>query len=205
MSRISKEETLRLIAHAQAGNSAAEDLLCRANDPLVRSVAAKLYPRAKGKLDFEDVLQHGRLGLLVAIRRYDPTRGCQLSTLAVLWIRQAISRAIESCDPIRVPSHAQAAGVQPATVLSLDWPIGEEENTTLGEMLPAEDDVEREVVASVWTEAALGRLRDRERQAVELHVVGEQSLAEVAVALRLSREGARCTIKRGLAKLEAVA
>jgi RNA polymerase sigma factor (sigma-70 family) len=60
--------------------------LVRTNEGLVYSVARR-YAKAHGLLDVDDLVQHGRLGLLVAIRRFDPERGCQLGTFAIHWIR----------------------------------------------------------------------------------------------------------------------
>jgi RNA polymerase sigma factor (sigma-70 family) len=47
-------------------------------------------------LDREDLIQEGILGLLRALERYDPERGCRFSTYAVYWIRQGIQRSIDS-------------------------------------------------------------------------------------------------------------
>ncbi|OMI40876.1 sigma-70 family RNA polymerase sigma factor [Streptomyces sparsogenes] len=57
-------------------------------------------------LDIEDLVQHGTLGLMRAVRKFDATRGYKLSTYATSWIRQAITRAIaDEGTVIRVPVH----------------------------------------------------------------------------------------------------
>ena len=43
---------------------------------------------------FEDVLQEGRIGLLVAINKFDPYLGNAFSTYAYPWIRRYVGRAI---------------------------------------------------------------------------------------------------------------
>ncbi|MCR5706340.1 MAG: sigma-70 family RNA polymerase sigma factor [Acholeplasmatales bacterium] len=57
-------------------------------------------------LAFMDLIQEGSMGLMVAINKFDYTRGFKFSTYATAWIRQAISRSLDlSSRTIRVPSH----------------------------------------------------------------------------------------------------
>jgi RNA polymerase sigma factor (sigma-70 family) len=64
---------------------------------LVRAVVAKtlrLYSHLPGGLDREDLESHGRIGLLQAIRSYDPGRGAQFSTYAYQCIKNQIVGAL---------------------------------------------------------------------------------------------------------------
>jgi RNA polymerase primary sigma factor len=45
---------------------------------------------------FEDILQEGTVGLARAAEKYDPECGYAMSTYAIWWIRQSVSRALES-------------------------------------------------------------------------------------------------------------
>ncbi|MEU5510489.1 sigma-70 family RNA polymerase sigma factor [Streptomyces fungicidicus] len=87
-----------------------EDLRIRARDCLVvhnqRLVHSLVRPYLEQGLDYEDLLQHGFLGLLRAARKFDPTMGNKFSTYATWWIRQSITRAIaDEGALIRVPVH----------------------------------------------------------------------------------------------------
>ncbi len=54
------------------------------------------------------MVSEGRLGLLRAVDKFDPSRGFRLATYAGWWVRQAIQRAIaHKARPVRLPtSHA---------------------------------------------------------------------------------------------------
>ncbi|MDX2401510.1 sigma-70 family RNA polymerase sigma factor [Streptomyces microflavus] len=71
------------------------------NQRLVWKIAQGYQGRGLG---IEDLVQHGTLGLMRAVRRFDATRGYKMSTYATSWIKQAISRAIaDEGAMIRLP------------------------------------------------------------------------------------------------------
>ena len=102
---LTHEEELDLGRRARAGDTRARARLIEKNLRLVVSVAKKY--RGMG-LPFEDVIQEGNLGLIMAAERFDPELGNRFSTYAIWWIRQAIGRAIEDKGrAIRVSAHVQ--------------------------------------------------------------------------------------------------
>ncbi len=62
----------------------------------------------KQNYPFEDRVQHGFIGLRIAVLRFDPSKGNRFSTYASHWIRQAIHRAFETTGrAIRLPIHIE--------------------------------------------------------------------------------------------------
>ena len=65
-------------------------------------------PGVRGRLEMDDLVQVGLLGLMRAAQRYDPAFETRFSTYAVWWIRQSISRTIDDEGrTIRLPVHVQ--------------------------------------------------------------------------------------------------
>ncbi|MCX4701221.1 sigma-70 family RNA polymerase sigma factor [Streptomyces sp. NBC_01373] len=73
------------------------------NQRLVWKIALGYQGRG---LDVDDLVQHGTIGLMRAVRKFDATMGYKLSTYATQWIRQVITRAVaDEGTMIRVPVH----------------------------------------------------------------------------------------------------
>jgi RNA polymerase primary sigma factor len=103
---LDRGEEVALVRRAQAGDRSAQEQLIRSHVRLVNQIARRYRCRS---LSLDDLVQEGILGLMVAIERFDATRGCRLCTYAVYWVRQAIARAVEQNDRlIHVPMQASA-------------------------------------------------------------------------------------------------
>jgi RNA polymerase sigma factor (sigma-70 family) len=61
------------------------------------------------RIDPDDLFQIGRLGLLRALRDFDPGRGFTLSTYAHGWVDHYVRRALDEGDLVRKPAHAAAS------------------------------------------------------------------------------------------------
>ena len=74
---------------------------------LVIPVAKRFF---RPGLDFLDLIEEGNIGLLHALRKFNPRKGFRFSTYASYWIDQAVRRSIEeSSKTIRIPPHAWEA------------------------------------------------------------------------------------------------
>lgn len=98
---LSTSEEIRLAKRAQNGDGEARHRLIVSNLRLVVSIAKKYLYYG---LPLQDLIEEGNLGLMKAVDRYDPTRGCKFSTYATWWIRQAVTRSLSNQGrTVRVP------------------------------------------------------------------------------------------------------
>lgn len=85
----------------------ARNRMISANMRLVVTIAKKSQAR-QVHMTLQDLMQEGAIGLARAAEKFEPSRGYKFSTYAYWWIRQAITRAIESQEgAIKVPAHIQ--------------------------------------------------------------------------------------------------
>jgi len=95
------EEEIRLGHLAMLGDERAIQALVEANLRFVVKIAKRYHGL---RLSLLDLIHEGNLGLIVAAKRFDPTRGVRFLSYAVWWIRQSILYAISTYDyPVRVP------------------------------------------------------------------------------------------------------
>jgi RNA polymerase primary sigma factor len=225
------------VRQAQRDVEKAREEMVRAYLPLVVSIARRY--RGKSSLDLLDLIQEGNLGLMHAVEKYDYRRGVKVSTYAVWWIRQAITRAMaDQGRLIRVPVHmtervtkvlrerrrlshklgrnpqaaeiAASAAMPAARVeramslvrepISLDIPVGEDGDATLGDLIEAQDAPNPQAVAEASALAqsvaeALSGLPEREQRILRLRFgiggTAEHTLEEVGRIFGLTRERIR--------------
>lgn len=97
----SKEEEAFLLENKS--DKKAFSLLVITNIPLCKNIALK---QGRNNVDFDDLLQEGIYGLIVAIQKYDACKETRLTTYAYHWITKYIKQYIEDHSrTIRVPSH----------------------------------------------------------------------------------------------------
>lgn len=143
---LTREEETSLAIEAAKGNKAAKNKIVNANLRFVVNIAKKYQNHG---LDLTDLISEGNIGLLVAIDRFDVTKGYHFISYAVWWIRQSILKAIcEKSRSIRLPlnranelvriEHARKSVVGNKTI--------EQELTEVAEMLNMDKDHVREMI-----------------------------------------------------------
>jgi RNA polymerase nonessential primary-like sigma factor len=105
--RLSSAEEYRLADAARRGDPAARQSLIEHQLGLV-VVMARRY-RNWG-LPLLDLIAEGNMGLITAVEKFDPERGCRFSTYAKWWIRQSIELALMTqTGVVHVPVYVMRA------------------------------------------------------------------------------------------------
>lgn len=100
---LTAEEEISLTRAARKGCTASRQRMIESNLRLVVKVS-RAY--ARRGLPLLDLIEEGNLGLIRAVEKFDPDRGCRFSTYATWWIRQSVERAImNQCRTVRLPIH----------------------------------------------------------------------------------------------------
>jgi RNA polymerase sigma-32 factor len=91
LTRKEEDELAQRYFHDPEGNVDAAYRLVTANLRLVVKIA---YQYRRAAFNILDLIQEGNIGLMQAVKKFDPTRGIKLSSYAAYWIRAYILRFI---------------------------------------------------------------------------------------------------------------
>ncbi|MFQ5442906.1 MAG: RNA polymerase sigma factor RpoD/SigA [Thermodesulfobacteriota bacterium] len=97
------EDEKSLAGRIASGDREARQKMIEANLRLVVNIAKRYINRG---YPIQDLIEEGNIGLIKAVERFKPAKGCRFSTYATYWIRQSIERAIANqSNIVRLPVH----------------------------------------------------------------------------------------------------
>jgi RNA polymerase nonessential primary-like sigma factor len=100
---LTAEEEKCVARRVLRGDESARQKMIKSNLRLVVKIARRYVNRG---LPLPDLIEEGNLGLIHAVKKFDPERGFRFSTYATWWIRQTIERAImNQSGTVRLPVH----------------------------------------------------------------------------------------------------
>ena len=100
---LTADEEKHFARRALQGDEAARQRMIESNLRLVVKIARRYLNRG---LPLLDLIEEGNLGLIHAVKKFDPERGFRFSTYATWWIRQTIERGImNQSGTVRLPIH----------------------------------------------------------------------------------------------------
>ncbi len=100
---LTASEEVKFARRIQKGDEVARHRMIESNLRLVVKIARRYINRG---LPLLDLIEEGNLGLIHAVKKFDPERGFRFSTYATWWIRQTIERAImNQSRTVRLPIH----------------------------------------------------------------------------------------------------
>lgn len=190
------EEEARVVIRLKAGDAEAQKILVEHNLRLVAHIVKKFENTGE---DPEDLISIGAIGLIKAVRTFDPDKGVRLATYAARCIENEILMYLRATRKTR-------------SDVSLFEPVGtdrEGNDISLVEVLGTDpnavtDQVETEIARS-HLGGLLRRLEPREREVIELRfglrTGTERTQREVARALGISRSYVSRIEKRAVRKL----
>jgi RNA polymerase primary sigma factor len=104
-SLLTAEQEIELARAVKNGSTTARDHLVRANLRLVIKIA---YEYLTADISLMDLIQEGNIGLVRAAEKFDDEKGARFSTYSAWWIRQTISRFLDSKKrTIRLPNRKE--------------------------------------------------------------------------------------------------
>ncbi|MBI1909231.1 MAG: sigma-70 family RNA polymerase sigma factor [Deltaproteobacteria bacterium] len=218
---LSKEEEFELASRYQkTGDVEAAHKLVTSN---LRFVVKIAYEYASYGIRMGDLIQEGNIGLMKAVKKFDPAKGYRLISYAVWWIRATIRNFIlQTWSLVKIGTtqaqrklfykmdKAKKAFLRD---FSLDTPLSDDSQTTYLDQVPSADNqeeslarAEERTVLQDKVQQAVAQLNDRERFIVEKRLMNDDplTLQEIGNFYQISRERARQLEEKVKGKLKKI-
>lgn len=203
-----------------SGLTAAQQAMVTENLGLVHHIATRIVHRFPADFDRDDLIQVGTMGLMEAVRRFDPERGVRFSSFAGRRIEGSITDYLRSNDwaPRSIRNQRRLLAVAESRGATSDAEIGRlsgldphavrrvRANVERASLLSFErvveagtdvDDTNRPVDTELLRQesvetlrAALDRLPSRQRLLVEAHFLDGRTLTEIGEAMGITQSRA---------------
>ena len=183
-------DNLPLLIRSRAGDRAATEELVKKNGGLVTGIALRFVGRGT---DYEDLVGLGNLGLLKAIRSFDPERGCAFSTYAVPLIFGEIRRFLRDDGPLKVSRTQKKLGAQLIAARERLAAASGDGEVRLEEVAASCGVSAAEAAAALASVAPVSHLSDK--------VYGEEDGVTLEGTLYDDEEGERCFNRLALAEV----
>lgn len=157
-----------------------------------------------GGVEIDDLVQAGFLGLCEAVERFDEAQGYKLLT----YLRPCLTSAFYEAEG---RTHERTARDPIHRALSLDAPIGEDDDGTLGDLVHDPADAFEDADARIWREqlhealenalaelpaAEASTLRGRYYRGMTMREIGESGGVSVDTVRKRERDGLRSLRRR---------
>lgn len=192
--------------------------------PLVRSIARRLSMKLPKHYDYNDLVSDGMVGLLLAIERFDPSRGVKFETFATYYVKGAILDNLPKLPKVKktqeevVYQNSEDVETDSANlfnkvtnlaysyILSLDAPSGSDgdESFNLLSQLGGSDSTQRDIEFEQLQKTltwVIEQLPHQERTTLKLYYFQKLPFNEIGRRLGLSESWVSRIHKRALEQL----
>lgn len=191
-----------LFEYARTRDSKLEARIVEANLRFVTSIILQDWRNMSLRLPLADLVQEGSLGLLHALRKFEPERGLAFTTYAVWWIRARVRWAVkESLSPVKIDRNRIAL-----SAIGLPISISTESPELMEKVLPAIEPPSAEELDQArrverYEVLMKKRLSPRERTVLHFRARG-MTLQALGDQFGLSRERVRQIERQAITKVK---
>ena len=204
---LSNEEIVSLYSLFKSGQEGAREQLVKSNMRLVMKIANDYK---YGRMDFEDIVSSGTIGLLKAIDKFDPEKG-GFSACASAYINKYIKMALDSYRGIHTKRYDRMTEEERSSCIveSLNEKVGDGD-TEFADSLASDEASPSEAVEKASSIDAVRDAIDNALDSREQYIVrkrygldgnGSMTLEEIAGRMNCTRERVRQIEVSALAKL----